>query len=157
MDPMTAAVCDMLGVCVGDLRTTVAGVDTDSLNRAPAPGANSIAVLVTHAVTATRWLVDAALTGRMDRERYRREDRTPAFATKDADAARLLALIDDLEATAARLAAEGGKVDYAGAVEFEHAYEDGPRTRAWSLIHALEHLREHVGHAQLTRQVIEQA
>ena len=27
---------------------------------------------------------------------------------------------------------------------------------AWALIHALEHLREHVAHAQLTRQVSQQ-
>jgi hypothetical protein len=29
-----------------------------------------------------------------------------------------------------------------------------PATRAYMLLHAVEHLREHVGHAQLTRQVL---
>jgi hypothetical protein len=29
-----------------------------------------------------------------------------------------------------------------------------PVTSAWALIHALAHLREHVGHAELTRQVV---
>jgi hypothetical protein len=28
-----------------------------------------------------------------------------------------------------------------------------PVTAAWALLHALDHLREHVGHAQLTRQL----
>ena len=28
-----------------------------------------------------------------------------------------------------------------------------PVTAAWALIHALVHLREHVGHAELTRQL----
>src|SRR5262245_44396957 len=28
-----------------------------------------------------------------------------------------------------------------------------PRTCAWSIIHALEHLHEHVGHTQYTRQL----
>ena len=32
--------------------------------------------------------------------------------------------------------------------------EDEPVTAAWALLHALEHLREHVGHAQLTRQLL---
>ena len=31
---------------------------------------------------------------------------------------------------------------------------DEPVTAAWALLHALEHLREHVGHAQLTRQLL---
>ncbi len=31
---------------------------------------------------------------------------------------------------------------------------DGAPTRAFAFLHALEHLREHVGHAQLTRQVL---
>ena len=34
---------------------------------------------------------------------------------------------------------------------------DGDRvTATWALIHAVEHLREHVAHAELTRQVFEQ-
>jgi hypothetical protein len=32
--------------------------------------------------------------------------------------------------------------------------EEPPVTAAWALLHALEHLREHVGHAQLTRQLL---
>jgi hypothetical protein len=33
---------------------------------------------------------------------------------------------------------------------------DEPVTAAWALLHALEHLREHVGHAQLTRQLMDE-
>ena len=157
MDPVTAAAHSMLTTNNADLRATVLGLDAEALNRTPAPDTSSIAVLVAHAVSSTRVLVDAALTGRMNRDQYMTVDRPAAFATRDVDAARLLALLDDLDATIARLAAEAPADGYAGNVAFERAHEGAPRTRAWSLIHAVEHLREHVGHAQLTRQLIERA
>jgi hypothetical protein len=34
--------------------------------------------------------------------------------------------------------------------------EAEPVTAAWALLHALEHLREHVAQAQLTRQLLQQ-
>ena len=155
MDPITAAVHDMLTTNAADLRAAVTGLDVEALNWTPAPDTSSIAVLVAHAVSATRVLVDSALTGRMHRERYMTEDRPAAFATRDVEEATLHSLLDGLEQTISRLAAEAPSDGYAGNVEFERGYEGGPRSRIWSLIHAVEHLREHVGHAQLTRQLIE--
>jgi hypothetical protein len=154
MDPVTAAVHDMITTSSKELRETIAGLDENALNRAPAPETNAISVLVAHAVSATCWLVDAALTGQMDRGRYLREDRSAAFATRDAEEDRLLAIVDNLDRLLDRLAAEGPSVDYAGSVTYTGAEQGPARTRAWSLIHAAEHLREHVGHAQLTRQLV---
>jgi hypothetical protein len=154
MDPVTAAVHDMITTSSKELRETVAGLDGNALNHIPTPETNSISVLVAHAVSATCWLVDAALTGQMDRGRYLREDRSTAFATRDAEQDRLLALVDNLDRMLDRLAAEGPRVDYAGDVAYTGDEQGPPRTRAWSLIHAAEHLREHVGHAQLTRQLV---
>jgi hypothetical protein len=34
--------------------------------------------------------------------------------------------------------------------------EGDEKTAIWALIHAVEHLREHVAHAELTKQVFEQ-
>jgi hypothetical protein len=155
MDAIITAVHDLLTANSADLRAVVAGLDREALNRAPVDGANSIAVLVAHAATATAHLIDSAISGRANRERYLAEVRTPAFATHDADAAQLLALVDRLDGAIARLAAVEDGIDYGGAVAAEGGTPGEPRTRAWSLVHAVEHLREHIGHAQLTRQLIE--
>lgn len=155
MDPLTAAVQDMLRTSSADLRATVAGLDAATLNRAPAPDASSLAVLVEHAVSATRALVTSALTGRMDRQRYLTEERAAAFATRDADMPRLLASVDELDRLIDSLVTRAPGDGYAGDVVFEGGAETAPRTRLWSLVHAVEHLREHVGHAQLTRQLLE--
>lgn len=153
MDAIAAACADMLRINIADLRATVAGLSDDALNWTPAPETNSIAVLAAHAVTATRALVNAALAGEMDRPRYLAEERTPAFNTKDATEAGLLALVDGLSATADQL--EGSAVDYAGTITILGDPNAPVRTRAWNIIHAIEHLREHVGHAQVTRQLWE--
>jgi|DewCreStandDraft_1066081.scaffolds.fasta_scaffold00088_33 hypothetical protein len=153
MDPFSAAAYDIIQTSIQDLRATVADMGREALNRAPAPDTNSIAVLVAHAVTSAKTLLDAALTGRMDRGHYMGTVRPAAFATRDADAAALLALLDDLARTAERLTTEGVRADYAAPVAYIGG-EGPPRTRAWCLLHAVEHLREHVGHAQLTKQVL---
>jgi hypothetical protein len=44
----------------------------------------------------------------------------------------------------------------AGAMR-EDPREDEQVSAAWALIHAVEHLREHVAHAELTRQLGEEA
>ncbi len=154
MDPFSAAAYEMIQTSIQDLRATVAGMDRAALNRAPAPETNSIAVLVAHAVTSATTLLEAALTGRMDRGHYMGTVRPAAFATRDADAADLLAQLDDLARTAERLTTEGARADYAAPVVYIGGAEGPPRTRAWCLLHAVEHLREHVGHAQLTKQLL---
>jgi len=102
---------------------------------------------VRHAATSTRTLLGAAATGRINRERYRDEERTPAFENRPATERELREVLDGLEADAARLLAET-PVDRLG----EQVILDGPvpgdpATRAWMLLYAVEHLREHVGHA----------
>jgi hypothetical protein len=84
------------------------------------------------------------------------EIRPAAFATNSADEQLLHASLDRLDARIAQLAQQPPSDGYAGDVQYQPPVDGPPRTRIWSLIHALEHLREHVGHAQLTRQIIEQ-
>lgn len=154
MDPFSAAAYELIHTSIQDLRATVRDMDRAALNRAPAPGTNSIAVLVTHAVTSAKTLLDAALTGRMDRGHYMGTVRPAAFATHNATVGELLALLNDLAHAADRLTTEGARADYAAPVVYIGGAEGPPRTRAWCLMHAVEHLREHVGHAQLTKQLL---
>lgn len=154
MGPVIAAVHSMMGTNATELRALVEGLPPEALNWQPAPETNSIAVLVAHAVTATVRLTDSALTGVFDRPRYLEAERTPAFATQAGSAAELAAMVDGLDALLARLETEGTDAALAGPVQYIGA-DAGPRSRAWNLLHAVEHLREHIGHAQLTRQLWE--
>lgn len=154
MDAVVAAAETILLGCCTDLRRTVEGLDPDALAWEPAPDTSSIAVLVRHGTSAVRYLLNAAATGRANRERYLAEDRVPAFDRRPADAAELLGLIDALDADIRRLLPAVPTDRLGDPVAFEGAFEGEPPTRAWMLLHALDHLREHVGHAQLTKQVM---
>ena len=153
MDPITAATHLMLTACAADLRKTLTGMGDADLNRAPAPEANSVAVILAHAVAATKASIEAALSGRLDRRAYMAE-RPAAFATSGATGEWARAQLADLDAAIARL--EGATLtDELGRVADLLGATDMPlRTRAWWLIHGLEHLREHLGHTQLTEQVL---
>jgi hypothetical protein len=85
-------------------------------------------------------------------------DRPKEFETRVDDPAAFSALVDrTAEACRAMLAvaeridpARLGTAPWRGGVAGEE-----PVTAAWALLHALDHLREHVGHAQLTRQLLD--
>jgi DinB superfamily len=151
-DPTIEAARDILDDSLVELRKAVDGCTVDELNARPAgDGTNPLAVLVTHAMHSTRsWL--SLATGAPLPER----DRPSEF----------LVVIDDADTFVAWLDAVSGECRslLEGDVNFEpgavgeapwRAYRaDEPVTAAWALLHALEHLREHVGHAQLTRQLL---
>jgi hypothetical protein len=153
MDAVTAAAREMLDECCADMRIAVKGLDPAILERRPAAEASSLAVLVRHAISATRYLLGLAATGRGDRDAYRGEVRPAAFANDPVAEGELIGIIDTLEDEARRLIASVPVDRLGDHVVFAGTTEQGP-TRAWALLHAIEHFREHVGHAQLTRQVL---
>lgn len=156
MDAVTAAARQMLDESCADLRIAVNGLDPALLAREPAPETNSMATLVRHAASSTRYLLGGAATGRADRQRYREGERAAAFAGGQASADQLIGLIDALEEDGRRLIRET-PADRLGELLVIDGATDQSATRAWALMHALEHLREHVGHAQLTGQVLSAA
>lgn len=157
MDPVVAAVVDMLRTNAAELRAVAQGLNADTLNRPPASETSSIAVLVAHAATATVALGTAALTGSFDVVRYRAEERSPAFALRSAGMDDLTPYLDGLDRFIDHLAQQGAALTgrWGEPVQANGAPGDRPTSRAWRLIHAVEHLREHVAHAQLTRQLVE--
>jgi hypothetical protein len=154
MDALKAATETAVREACRDLRAAIEGLDSDQLGRAPAPETSSLAVLVRHARTSTRALLGAAATGRINRRRYRDDERTPSFENQPANEAELREVLDGLESEATRLLAETPMDRLGEDVVLEGPEPGDPATRAWMLLHAVEHLREHVGHAQLTRQVL---
>ena len=127
-------------------RDVVTGLDSEGLNWKPGADTNSIAVLVYHAFDSQRYHLANSLDIELER------DRDLKFLTKAAGADELLSLIDEVEREA-NLYLDGMTIDTLSAVV------DRPgrvRTGAWRALHALQHNGEHVGQAELTRQLWEQ-
>lgn len=154
MNALRAAARGGFDQSCADLRVAVNGLDTAALLREPAPEANSLATLVRHATSSTRFLLSCAAAGDGDRHHYMTVTRAAAFAGREGEPDELIGLIDALEEDGRTLLAEI-PLDRLDEPAMLAGTTDGPPpTRAWALLRALEHLREHVGHAQLTRQVL---
>jgi DinB superfamily len=150
-DPTLEAAAEILRAALSDLRGAVDGVPADELNRRPGgEDTNSIAVLATHSMHSTRaWLSVAVGAEPPARDR-------PAEFRAIASNDELLALIDEMGAECAALL-DGATFDpdRTGLAPWRQgAQADEPVSAAWALLLALVHLREHVAHAQLTRQLL---
>jgi len=151
-DPIIAGARAVLDEALDELRAVIVSLDADTLNRLPLPDdTNSLAVLVVHALASTRsWLSLATGADLPPRER------DAEFRTVVVDPALFLADVDQVAAACRALLDPGIAFDperrgVAPWVTGELA--DQPVTAAWALLHALTHIHEHVGHAQLTRQL----
>lgn len=145
-DPTLEAARDIVGTSLDEMRAAIDGLEPDALNWRPAGNdTNPIAVLAVHSMHSTRWWLTTAL-GLPPPER----DRPSEFRTTAPDAAELLSLYDAM-ASECRSLLDGARTLDAAALRPDL---DGgePVTAAWALMHAVEHLREHVAQAQLTRQ-----
>ncbi len=127
-------------------RKLLAGLDTETLNWKPGKDANSIAVLVAHTFDAERFLMAHVVGVRFDR------DREAKFRTVVSSADELLKIIDEtateVDAYVDQLSGEAMVADM--------PHTTGPHLGAWWPLHALEHSREHLGQALLTRQMYEE-
>jgi len=128
------------------LRRIVAGLDAEALDWRPGPDTNSVAALVAHSLEAERFLV--ATAAGIDVQR----DREAQFRVRVAGSDVLIALIDQVEAEVDGLLAHIGPGRLAMLIERPGRAHPG----SWWLLHALEHTREHIGQAELTRQLHDQ-
>jgi hypothetical protein len=157
VDPTIQAAREILGEQVGGMRQAIDGLTVEGLGWRPAgEDTNTIGVLVVHAMHSTRWWLSAATGADMpDR------DRPSEFRTEVADVDELRSLFEGFAAQCGALL--DGVTAFDGAAERSTpSTSRGGRsgrsetvTGAWALLHALEHLREHVAQAQLTRQLWE--
>ena len=152
-DPTIDAARDVLATALDELRSTLDGVAPDDMNRRIAgEGSNPLAVIAAHALFSTRsWLSLATGAPLPERDRpaeFRTvaDDSFPAWVDSMADECR--ALLDG------DVGFEPGALGVAPWRSDELASE--PVTAAWALLHALDHLGEHVGHAHLTRQLLDE-
>ncbi len=127
----------------------LADLPPEALNWRPLDGegdeaTNSIAVLVTHLTESERWLIGELVGGR------------PAHRDRDAE---FRARADQVDGLRQRLDDTG---QFIGAVlselrpetlDDQISFRGRAVTRRWALMHALEHVGQHLGHIQLTRQL----
>ncbi len=154
-DPLLTSARAVLRAARDDMRAAIDRLPTDALNWRPAgDDTNSIAVLATHSLGSTHlWLSVAVDAPRPDR------DRPTEFEFTARDSAALLASVDDTFDTCLALVDKSRTVDWSSLRAAQPAPGDAETRQvfaAWALLHALEHLREHVGQMSLTRQLWEQ-
>ena len=150
-DPMVAAARNMLDTCVAGMRSAIEGASADALNWRPAgEETNSIGILAVHAMTSSRTWLNVAV-GAPEPER----DRDAEFRTQVRDPAELLATFDRLAGECRAALATDDDIDWGAPRTPNRRPGSAPETitAGWTLLHALEHLREHVAHLQLTRQL----
>jgi uncharacterized damage-inducible protein DinB len=141
MDPIVETVAGALEQLRQDIHAGLAGQSTAALNWRPYPGGNTIAGLLAHMIESSTFLL---ATGRGETiERHRDEQ----FAATSPDAATLLAQVDAAWASLQARARTYTPADFA----VQHPMRGTPRTGAWFLLHTCEHLLEHWGQIQLTR------
>jgi uncharacterized damage-inducible protein DinB len=127
------------------LRKTIDGLDADALDKVPTEGANSIAVLVTHAIGSEMgWLHLAA-------GRAHERDRASEFVVRGRAPAELRGALDRAEVAAKELIRTAFG---AGLETLRERPNARPVTVSYCLTHAIAHTAEHVGHAELTRQLL---
>jgi len=156
-DPTVQAARQILDDEFVAMREALDGITLEGLGwRPPAPDSNTIAILVVHAMHSTRWWLSIA-TGASLPER----DRPSEFLAEASAADELRTFFDELAGDCQDLLDRAASFD-AGIARTAPPSSRGGRsgasetvTAAWALLHALEHLREHVAQAQLTRQLWE--
>ena len=125
------------------------GLTTEQLDWSPGAEMNSLCVLAVHVTAAERFWIGIAIDDVCERDRPA-EFRARAYE------------LDDLRARFAanisfyRRAFETQSVDRLGEMlSFEFLDRKIECSRAWALLHALDHTAEHLGHAGMTRQLLE--
>jgi uncharacterized damage-inducible protein DinB len=151
-DPLVSVARNLFGQSASEMRGSIEGASSEALNWRPAgEETNSIAVLAVHSLHSSRWWLSVAL-GKPEPDR----DRDSEFLASTDDAASLLAFCDSMTADCRALLSIEEPVDWSQPRTTTREQGDpDPLTAGWALLHALEHLREHVAHLQLTRQLWE--
>ena len=150
MTPTHQATSDVTRASLQMLRATIEDLPDAALDWSPVAGMNSLAVLVVHALTSTRfWLGNGAGQLRSLSD-YRKSDRLPSFKSTGITADELRRRIDETAAEVERILATGTEAHLSATVSFP---EDPPESRSGAacLVSGVAHLREHVGHAQSVR------
>ena len=144
MLPENQLVLERLNRARREILKTLEGLDAAALDWQPLPGdTNSLGVLAAHAVGAERRWIHRIAGGRETDA-----NRDAEFATRGLEVAALQELCAAVERETEQVLAGLDAAD----MEREHDTPRGRRSTRYTLLHALEHYNEHLGHMGLTRQ-----
>ena len=150
MTPTHAGALQVTRESLAFLRTAIDDLPQAALEWKPLPEANSLTVLVSHAISATRFFLRAGSGYVGSITEYRSGERADAFAAIGVSKEDLLDLIDRFVDEATAILGEGTDEHLTGDVEMPTDNLPVPtRNGAGTLMAAIGHLREHVGHIQL--------
>jgi hypothetical protein len=129
-----------------DMKQCIAGVPIEGLDWIPGEDMNSLSVLVMHTAGAERYIVEDMAGGKpigrdMDLE----------FGKTDLDEAALVAHLDEAMEATRKMIAQFSLDDLP--IERTGSQSKKAYTVAFSLLHALDHAANHLGHMQITRQL----
>lgn len=105
---------------------------------------NSLAVIVTHLAGSERYWMKEIIGGQPIQR-----NREAEFVTQGLTVSQLTSRLD----AAAKSAGEILSSLKESQLEEGRKYRDRPVTIRWSILHVIEHLSQHIGHMQLTRQL----
>jgi len=131
-----------------DIAQAVEGLPLEALDWVPGAEMNSINVLVAHSLGAERRLIGGVALGEPSNE-GREEEFTTRGLSADEVKRRLASADEFLRNALPRISVSDLDV-----IRTTHHNEQ--RSVAWTLLHALEHTGQHLGHIQITRQLWEQ-
>ena len=151
MTPTHQAALTVARESFGMFAEALAGLPDEALSWRPeAENTNSLAVLAAHSVTATRFWLGSGAGESKAIDDYRKINRAPSFAVDGGAADDFRMQFDDMLAELATLFASGTEAHLAAEVA-QPAHPSMTKSGVVCLIFGIGHLREHVGQAQLMR------
>lgn len=151
MTPTHEAALESARDSLGVLKEILASLPDEALTYVPVPDGNSLTVLTAHALSATKFLYSCGSGQASSFLEYRSGERAASFEVKDGTVASLVAAVDAGLADFTRILSLGTEDNLGQIVSWPNEEGAPVRTGALCLVHAAAHLREHVGHAELTR------
>lgn len=149
MDALYADVISRLQALHADYFACLDGLSSEELDWSPGPAMNSLCVLAVHVTAAERFWIGIAIDNRVERDRPA-EFRARGHALGELQA-RFAANISFYKTAFAAQSVERLSED----VSFEFLGRRINCSRGWALLHALDHTAEHLGHAGMTRQLLD--
>lgn len=152
MDPTFSAAAGMARTLLFEFIETVSSLPVAALDWRPTPTASSVAQLAAHVASSTPFWFGVAAGVRADLVAYRQGERAAAFAIASVTPEVLRQRLQDAADEVERLARIGRPDLLAAHVTWDDDDGTAPTmTHVEALFRAVSHLREHLGHAQLTR------
>lgn len=149
MEAFATAFGARLEELVAGFESALQGLPAEALDWVPGAGMNSLTVLATHSIAAVRYLIGDVVAGDPSGRVREQEFRTVGRSAEELSQ-RFAAVSVYAQDVVSKLT-----VDDLGKENFSPQHQRN-FTVAWTLFRALDHLSEHMAHAQLTRLLWEQ-